>query len=66
MIWFAWTFCGLLNIVGARYMGQYYVQAIQLHYLSGFISIMVALSASTFIWSQYGRQWSYNIHSVVG
>jgi hypothetical protein len=66
MMWVAWTFCGLLQVVSARYMGVEYKYRVQVHQMSGGLCVMLTLFSAWFIYLKAGLEFKWHYHSIFG
>jgi hypothetical protein len=66
MMWFAWTFFGLVQLVSGRYMGFYYIGRVRLHMVAGMFIFTLAFMAALFAWSNAGFDFHWTYHSITG
>ena len=65
-MWVAFTVCGLLQIISARYMGTFYEWRTYLHQVSGWLMVFLSFTAVGFAYMNAGYTLRLNYHSISG
>jgi nitrate reductase gamma subunit len=65
-MWIAWTVCGLLQVISARYMGTSYEWRVKLHNLSGWLTVAFAFFGFILAYINSDFKLTFNFHSIAG
>ena len=66
VMWIAWTVCGLLQVISARYMGTSYEWRVKLHNLSGWLTVALAVFGFMLAYINADFKLTFNFHSIAG
>lgn len=66
IMWLAWTVCGLLQVISARYMATHYEWRVKLHNLSGWLTVALVVFGFGLAFINADFQLKYNFHSIAG